>query len=239
MYRKTLVFAFAALAVLCLSTLAVNSVQADDLSNPQPVINRSWGSIKTLYQPPTFTNVATQDSTSAAQIGKPGVSAFAGTIANQNWWRGLSQGTRNEAICQTAYNHMVSLGGGYNRFSSPSGYNCKTWVQMYVVPNASRGVATIPQSTSWCTWASGQYVQLAGYGPAGLSIRGAERGQIAQASWGNYPHTMIIWARDAYGVQVIDCNMDLRGGLEIHYITFNDFESRSGGCYRIYQVIGG
>ncbi len=238
MFQKFRLYPFAAVpltAMLCLFILTVNPAQADNNPNPQPVIHSTWGAIKALYRAETPTDQTPEQSS----VQKPGAQAFGGTYADQQRWRSLSQSQRNELICQTAYNHMVSLGGGINRYSSPSGYNCKTWVQGCVVPRASWYVASIPASAGWCRWNSGQYVQIVGYAPAGISINGTSRGQIVQASWGSYPHTMIIWSRDSYGVWVIDCNYDLRGGLTIHYISFATFQAKSGGCYTVYQVVGG
>jgi len=203
------------------------SLTTEQTSNPME-FPTTWGRIKDLYR--------MKDPSERSEIGlKP----MGGTYASQQWWRSLSQGQRNELICQTAYNHMISLGGNVNVFSRSSGYNCKTWVQSYVVPRASQYVAVIPASTSWCTWAAGQYVRIEGYGPAGVSIRGAVRGNIVQSHWGNYPHTMIIWSQTGSGVWVIDCNYNLRGGLTIHYISHSNFETISRGCYTVYQVIGG
>ncbi len=187
---------------------------------------------------PTATDVQAVTDSSVSGVQKPGAGNFGGTVANQQWWRSLTQAQRNEAICQEANTEMVALGGGLNKLSRPSGYNCKTWAQ-HVVLVASRNVASLPASTSWSRWAAGQYVNIPGYGPAGMPINGAQRGQIVQASWGSWPHTMIIWSNDGNGVYVIDCNMDFLGGLEIHYVTYAKFESTSGGSYTIYQVIGG
>lgn len=260
MKRCTVVFAMMLFAVTLLCSMS-QAVSADELMLPamtlmqiapsttptdgdKPTVHGSWGGLKHRFdgRATTTTPNLTNDQsavTSDRSMLKGGVGTYSGTAANQVTWRAMSQASRNEAICQKAYSHMTSLGGGINKLSRPSGYNCKTWVQSYVVPGASQGVAEIPTSASWCRWNSGRYVSIVGYGPAGVSINGADRGQIVQASWGNYPHTMIIWSRDANGVSVIDCNMDLRGGLEIHYISFSSFESISGGCYTVYQVIGG
>lgn len=215
----------------------ITTVQADE-SADQPVVQRpSWGQLKVLYGPEPKT-AETPDQASASGIQKPGAGLYGGTYANQQWWRGLPQNYRNEYICTEAFSEMVALGGGVDQFSRPSGYNCKTWAN-HVVSVASRGVASLPASSSWCRWYSGTYVTVAGYGPSGVNIRGAARGNIVQASWGKYPHTMIVWLMGGSGLYVIDCNMDLRGGLKIHYISFADFENKSGGCYTVYQVIGG
>ena len=73
------------------------------------------------------TAVNTQVVTDTSQFQKPGAGNFGGTVANQQWWRSLTQAQRNEAICQEANTEMVALGGGLNKLSRPSGYNCKTW----------------------------------------------------------------------------------------------------------------
>jgi hypothetical protein len=179
--------------------------------------------------------VINRDSVS---VREPGVGVEA-SYADQQWWRSLSQGQRNDLIAQKAYDHMVSLGGGVNKFSSPSGYNCKTWVQSYVVPRASRYVASIPANSGPCRWYPGQYVRIVGYGPAGIPINAAVRGQIVQAGGVNSLHTMIVWLCVSSGVWVIDCNYNLAGSLTIHYFTYSKFESMTGGCYTVYEVIGG
>lgn len=242
MYRKILQCSFAALAMLCLFTLTVVSAQADDLSNPQPVINRSWGGIKTLYQPLTTTNATTQDSTAAARIGKPGVQAYGGSYADQQRWRNLSQAQRNSLIVQAAYNHLLARGGSFSTASAPTGYSCKGWVQAYVVPTASWSVASIPTNNGACRWYTGQYVQIVGYGPTGVTIEGAVPGNIVQTYWpGSGLHTFIIYSTNSAGAYWIDCNyssnQDTR--LRIHYVSYSTFRANSGGCYTVYQVIGG
>src|SRR3989344_5739665 len=64
----------------------------------------------------------TEADSSQVALGKPGAMALGGTYANQVWWRGLTQNQRNELIRQTAYNHMRSLGGNVNQYSSPTAY---------------------------------------------------------------------------------------------------------------------
>ena len=185
--------------------------------------------------PPTSVQQSVVD-TLASRIDKPSATASA-SQADINWWRSMSQVSRNMAVLDAAYAnyfYRASL-DRQSPYAPYSGwYTCKTWVQQVVVPNASRGVASVPTNNGSCSWYGGCYASAWGGG-----IRNVGQGMIVQTRWGGGLHTAIVYARDPNGMWWIDCNWGLDSRIRIHYVTFGTFDVKSGGCYTIYQINGG
>lgn len=153
-----------------------------------------------------------------------------GTIADQNWWRNLSQAERNMMILYRA--------GSYN--GSNSYCNCKTWARQ-VVLEASHNVVNMPQTlpgeSGWYFAYSPYFVGMSG------GIRGSAQGTIVQLNWrlndGSItPHTMIVSGRSSTGVYVIEANWSPKCHVGYRWISFTDFDSHVVR-YSCYTVIGG
>ncbi len=185
---------------------------------------------------PVTTAITPATDSSVTRIDRPLVTPAA-SQADINWWRSLSQVSRNMSVLNTAYatyNYRASLDNQCPYAPYSGGYTCKTWVQQVVVPNASRGVAVVPTNNGSCSWYSGCYVS-----PWSGGIQNVGQGMIIQTRWGSGLHTAIVYARDPNGMWWIDCNWGLDSRIRIHYVTFNTFNANSGGCYTIYQISGG
>lgn len=158
------------------------------------------------------------------------------TYADITWWRGLSQAARNQLILERAYRDL-----GVN-----VGKNCKEWVQLSVVPGASRGVASVPATypnpDGW-TWYWGPYATV-----QYTNIRQAQPGWIVQMeiplkAGGRTPHTAIVFGRSATGIYWLDSNWRGDTTVRLHFQTFAEFESWTlvNGTYRysVYSISGG
>lgn len=224
------------LAVLCTALTmmlpAVALSQAPDDQAPPVVRQSSWGQIKVLYR-------GSRDSNEVASpfgVQKPGAGTFGGTYADQQWWRSMSQTSRNMAVLYAAYDnyfYRASLDNQSPYAPLSGGHTCKTWVQQVVVPNASRRVASVPANNGSCAWYSNCYVAAWGGG-----IRNVGQGMIIQTRWGSGLHTAIVYSRGPDGMYWIDCNWALDSRIRIHYVSFSTFNWKSGGCYTIYQITG-
>lgn len=155
------------------------------------------------------------------------------TDADRAWWRSLSQGARNQAILDRAAKDI----GKY------VGLNCKKWVQK-VVPEASRGVVTIPQTLPYAD-GSGWYWDYSPY-VVGMSggIRAVQPGWIIQMNWllgeGWTPHTAIVVGKTSTGVYLIEsnwCNPPCYK-VNLRWVSFTDFDAKAFR-YTVYYITGG
>jgi len=191
-----------------------------------------------LSKDPTAPRVSGQPSTTdttTRRIDRPLVTPMA-SQADINWWRSMSQVSRNMAVLDAAYAnyfYRASLDRQSPYAPWSGGYTCKTWVQQVVVPDASRGVATVPPNNGSCSWYSNCYTTVYTGG-----IRNVGQGMIIQTRWGGGLHTAIVYARDSNGMWWIDCNWSLDSRIRIHYVSFSTFNANSGGCYTVYQIGG-
>lgn len=202
-------FAVALVATtLCLGLVACSKV--DNIAGPETTISQT-----------------TSDSTAAGQ--KPGAQAAGGTIADQNWWRNLSQAERNMSILYKADSYNNRL--GY--------YNCKEWARK-VVLEASRNVvylpSTLPNGNGWYYGYSPYLVGMSG------GIRSSAQGTIVQLNWrlnnGTItPHTMIVASRTGSGINVIEANWS-PGKVAYRWIPFTEFDAKVTR-YSCYFVVGG
>lgn len=161
------------------------------------------------------------------------------TAADKAWWRGLSQGARNQAIIERAWQDN----GRY------VGQNCKIWARTVVLA-ASRNVVylpgTLPNENGWYFASSPYLVGMSG------GIRSAQPGWIVQTNWKlkvpnsnpvRYritPHTFIVLSRSATGVDIIECNWTPLT-VTTRFVPFTDFEGadRKVVLYSCYYAIGG
>lgn len=161
------------------------------------------------------------------------------TTADKAWWRGLSQGARNQAIIERALQDN-------NRYV---GQNCKIWARTVVLA-ASRNVvylpSTLPNENGWYFASSPYLVGMSG------GIRSAQPGWIVQTNWKlkvantsppQYtitPHTFIVLSRTASGVNIIECNWT-PWTVKTRFVPFTDFEGadRKVVLYSCYYAIGG
>lgn len=160
------------------------------------------------------------------------------TAADVAWWRGLTQIERNQAILDRAYRDIgidVKM-------------QCKPWVQR-VVPDASRGVATVPATSpdpaGWY-WQMNAYA-IRYYG----NIRYVKPGWIVQMNLKKTdgtitPHTAIVVGVSSSGVNWIDSNFYSKtqpNVVTVHFMTFTDFERITyiNGQYKysLYYIGGG
>ncbi len=159
------------------------------------------------------------------------------TLADQAWWRNLSQMERNQVILDRTSRDI----GVY------VGVNCKLWTQR-VVAEASRGVVSVPttypDAYGW-TWNYSPYAVR-----VYADIRTVQPGWIVQmnrwnTSGGVTPHTAIVVGRSSYGLYWVDSNYAVvpDNVVRLHSESFTDFEHATFiyGTYRysMYYVSGG
>ncbi len=160
----------------------------------------------------------------AVEVADEGAEIGTVTQAVSNW-HSLSQNARNQAIVDEVANWSTGDDGG----------QCKTWVQLNVVPNASGLSGLIPTNSSdVCYWNYGQYVQ-----GRSQSISSALPGEIVQMRLsGGGPHTLIVLAIGGGYIYVAESNWSpaYQEKVGFRWLTLSQFESMTS-CYTIYKVL--
>lgn len=151
------------------------------------------------------------------------------TQADKNWWKSLSQFSRNWEI-------MMRANKDKDKYV---GLNCKMWAQK-VVLDASHGVVSVPttypNAYGW-QWNSSPYVQKLN------SIYAAMYGDIVQMNIAAGPHTAIVLGQDGTNVCWIESNWNLDNTVHTRCQTIQQFLNSVtfGGVqkYTTYRITGG
>ncbi|HLP43815.1 MAG TPA: hypothetical protein VK145_00880 [Candidatus Nanoarchaeia archaeon] len=144
-----------------------------------------------------------------------------------SWWHGLTQGQRNDEILSVA----LDQNGDH------TGLQCKHWVQE-VVDEASRGEVYPPTNQNDYTWRSSSNVRVM---QKPFPIQWAQPGQIIQMRWKNrngstYPHTAILKSKTSTKMYWVDCNWHGDETVDVHSVTYSDFNRAVGNYYNVYEI---
>jgi len=225
MFKMCKQFVFAIVATLCLSTLSVTFVQADENSNPQPTTRSSWGAIKQLYNPlPTTDVVKVGLSADESRLAKPGVGPMAASV---NWANNvLSEAFYSLDESRSGSSKLFYQGNPMGDWSYPWRNDCcdalgnvtrymyggntswrgglGTWNGYQQLGECKFGVNLILYRSSY-GYPGGHLFLPSGYTYAPYGWRSAQPGWVIQSPSPNN-HTAIVVSNNGTSINVIDSN---------------------------------
>lgn len=142
-------------------------------------------------------------------------------------WETWTQSERNRRIIDWAGFYVGQYGG-----------QCKTWIQLTVVPNASQGHVMLPQNNPAPYDYYWQYDPHQHAISMSMPIESAQPGNVVQMHLRstNGPHTAIVWSIDSLGVVFIESNYNYDGMVRIRpKISFAAFKGQVTG-YTVYSI---
>ena len=143
-------------------------------------------------------------------------------------WAVMSQAQRNQEILLRAWR---DLGKDVRK-------NCKEWVQLLVLPDASSGHVALPANSSPdYTWADDPHQHAISMS---MPIESAQPGNVVQMHLKstNQPHTAIVYAINSSAVTFIESNWfkdSSPNTVHVRTIGISDFKASVTG-YTVYPI---
>lgn len=150
--------------------------------------------------------------------------------ANQTWWNGLAQVSKDATILVRAYKDL----------GKTTTTNCKQWVQK-VVNEATKGVLVVPatanggdsfywtQSNNWRSFTASSCYWPQNLKP-GMIVQMQSTRCTFPGATSTGPHTAIVSAADANGVWLIESNWCATNTICERYLTTTDFRKWFVDC---------